>query len=72
MANYKKYRWEITECFKEQYPERWEKYEIFFKQDLFLRSQNLIQKAILTYCDLIEDLDVIVTIIRELEGVRKR
>jgi len=65
---YEKYRWEVLECFKEQYSEKWEIYKLFYEESFFLPlSQYKIEKSILLYCDLIEDMNLIVAIIRELE-----
>lgn len=56
--------------FRMQYPERYEKYEVFFQEDICFRSQRAIQRAILTYCDLIEDMSFIIELIRIVELIK--
>lgn len=50
--------------FKLQHPERYNKYEKFFEKDICFKSQRAIQEGILTYCDMLEDMQFLVDLIK--------
>ena len=50
--------------FKLQYPEKYSKYDAFIKGDLCFQSQRAIQEGVLTWCDLLEDMQFLVDLIR--------
>lgn len=57
---------EILVCFKLQYPKRFENYKDFFvKED---RDVMKIQKYLLIYCDMIEDFNILIKLIKELKN----
>lgn len=58
---------EITRCFKEQYFERWKKYEDFFGISWVPQSNKGLSEAMITYSNMVSDLDLLITLIKELE-----
>ena len=62
----KKYTKEVINCFQEQYPEDWKRYESFFNKGI-PKGATLLSKEILIYCDLIDDMQFLVDLIEELE-----
>lgn len=54
--------------FRFQFPERYKRYELFFQEDICFKSQRAIQAGILTYFDLIEDMQNLIDLIRFVEG----
>lgn len=64
----KKYMKEMTNNFKLQFPKRWESYNMFFQENLVLLSQKSIHKAILTYCNLVQDMVLLIDIVIEMDS----
>ncbi len=59
---------EMVLNFKLQYPEKYERYNLFFQKDICFKSQRAIQNGILTYCDLLEDMQFLIDLIKS-EGL---
>ncbi len=60
---------EIIRDFKEQYPKNYRRYEDFLnRKDPVPRSHLMIEKEIMTYCDMMLDLQFLIDLTRDLEN----
>lgn len=65
---FKQIKEEILLCFRHQYTRRWREYDLFFQEDISLmRSDKSIQKAVLIYCNLLDDLNFLIDLIKQQE-----
>ena len=56
---------EILICFENQYPERYSSYKRFFERTLTTKHPTFLTNEILIYCNMVENLDILSSIIRE-------
>jgi len=57
---------EILLCFENQYPKRYISYKKFFERTLTNQNPTFLTNEILTYCNMVENLDILVSIIKEV------